>query len=629
MPSVRWIASVLVMVPGPPPTLRAPATPPVTVMARANDNTRPAGTLRDGVLTVRLVARRARWHPADEGGIAAPADAFGEEGLAPLVPGPLLRAPAGTHVDATVRNALPETLVVIGLHERGVGVHDTLRVPPGATGRASFVMRAPGSYVYYGGIIVAGKVLDEGGGRGYQLVGAMIADAPNAPADRVFLVSFWNRLVDSTHRSRGERFLFLFNGKIWPYTDRFTYRVGDTVRWRVLEGSAGEHPLHLHGFYYTVDSRGDFEQDSVYDAAHRRLAITENLPSLGSVSLTWVPARAGNWVFHCHKAAHTSFAMRYALPNVDPPADPPPMHGATAHARDGMSGLMIGITVLPPGSAQAATAQPPRHRVRLLVQEQPGFYDKQPGFGYMIADGDRAPAPDSVVVPGPPLVLTRGEPAEITVVNHLQHPTAVHWHGIELESFYDGVAGWSGAGSRLAPMIAPRDSFIVRFTPPRAGTFIYHTHLDDVRQLTNGLYAPLIILEPGERWDPATDHVLMIGGARQLGDYMVALNGSLQPPPLQLRAGVPHRFRIISMTVDEDADVFLFSSGASSDSMVVTWRATAKDGATLPPNQSTDRPARLHIGPGETYDFAFTPGAGEMRVVVRSANTSILHIFAR
>ncbi|MGI8498113.1 MAG: multicopper oxidase domain-containing protein, partial [Gemmatimonadaceae bacterium] len=476
MPLVRWIASVLVVLS--PPALRAPALPLATVMARANDNTRPVGTLRDGVLTVRLVAQRARWHPADEHGVAVPADAFGEEGVPPLIPGPLLRAPAGTRVDATVRNALPETLVVIGLHERGAGVHDTLRVPPGATGRVSFVMRTPGSYVYYGGVIVGGKVLDDGGGRGYQLAGAMIADPPNARADRVFLITFWNRLIDSTNAGRGERFLFLFNGKIWPYTDRFTYRVGDTVRWRVLDGSAGQHPLHLHGFYYHVDSRGDFEHDSVYDAVHRRLVVTENLPSLGNVSFTWVPTRAGNWVFHCHKAAHTSFTMRYSLLNADPPADPPPEHGAAAHARDGMSGLMIGIAVLPsPGGATAA-APPARRRVRLFVQERPGFYYDQPGFGYTIARGDRAPAPDSVIIPGPPLVLTKGVPAEITVVNHLKHPTAVHWHGIELESFYDGVAGWSGAGSRVAPMIAPRDSFIVRFTPPRAGTFIYHTHLD-------------------------------------------------------------------------------------------------------------------------------------------------------
>ena len=36
----------------------------------------------------------------------------------------------------------------------------------------------------------------------------------------------------------------------------------------------------------------------------------------------------------------------------------------------------------------------------------------------------------------------------IMVVNHLTEPTAVHWHGIELESYFDGVAGFSGAGAR-------------------------------------------------------------------------------------------------------------------------------------------------------------------------------------
>ena len=48
-------------------------------------------------------------------------------------------------------------------------------------------------------------------------------------------------------------------------------------------------------------------------------------------------------------------------------------------------------------------------------------------------------------VPGPVLVLTRGEPVEITLVNRMTEPTAIHWHGIELESYDDGVPGWGGS----------------------------------------------------------------------------------------------------------------------------------------------------------------------------------------
>ena len=109
-----------------------------------------------------------------------------------------------------------------------------------------------------------------------------------------------------------------------------------------------------------------------------------------------------------------------------------------------------------------------------------------------------APRPDSVVIPGPPLVLTRGEPVQITVVNNLQDATSIHWHGIELDSYFDGVSGWSGDQRKTAPHVNAGDSFAVRFTPPRAGTFIYHSHFDEERQLGSGLYGPIIVLEPGQ-----------------------------------------------------------------------------------------------------------------------------------
>jgi FtsP/CotA-like multicopper oxidase with cupredoxin domain len=50
---------------------------------------------------------------------------------------------------------------------------------------------------------------------------------------------------------------------------------------------------------------------------------------------------------------------------------------------------------------------------------------------------------------GPLIILTRGEPVEIEVVNRLKERTAIHGHGIELESYYDGVPGWSGVGSQI------------------------------------------------------------------------------------------------------------------------------------------------------------------------------------
>jgi hypothetical protein len=83
----------------------------------------------------------------------------------------------------------------------------------------------------------------------------------------------------------------------------------------------------------------------------------------------------------------------------------------------------------------------------------------------------------------PELDLVRGEPVAITIVNHLDEPTSIHWHGIELEdSYMDGAPGFSGTGTHLhAGDCAAR--FIRRaLHTPASGTFMYHAHVDDVRE---------------------------------------------------------------------------------------------------------------------------------------------------
>src|SRR3982751_1826797 len=67
--------------------------------ARANDNRRSAGTLKDGVLTVHLVVSRARWHPERADGPFADVETFAEEGQAPSIPGPFIRVPVGTLIE--------------------------------------------------------------------------------------------------------------------------------------------------------------------------------------------------------------------------------------------------------------------------------------------------------------------------------------------------------------------------------------------------------------------------------------------------------------------------------------------------------------------------------------------------
>jgi FtsP/CotA-like multicopper oxidase with cupredoxin domain len=287
-----------------------------------------------------------------------------------------------------------------------------------------------------------------------------------------------------------------------------------------------------------------------------------------------------------------------------------------------MSGLVLGIQVVPGATpAPRTTSTRPPRAIRLLAQSSPHRYGTLAGMGYVVQEGGAEPARDSIEVPGPVLVLRRGEPVRITVVNHLAEPTAVHWHGIELESFPDGVPGWSGTPGRIMPPIQPGDSFAAEFVPPRAGTYIYHTHSNEQLQMGSGLYGALLVVDSARPYQPETDKLLVVGGAGpadslpQFGFESPGLvNGSGDPPPMDLRLGRTYRFRLININPDWR---IVFS--LTSDAALQQWRPVAKDGADLPVSQRRPRPAWLVTGPGETADFEFTPRArGDMRLEVKT-----------
>ncbi|HEU4631669.1 MAG TPA: multicopper oxidase domain-containing protein [Gemmatimonadaceae bacterium] len=224
---------------------------------------------------------------------------------------------------------------------------------------------------------------------------------------------------------------------------------------------------------------------------------------------------------------------------------------------------------------------------------------EEPAYGYALQERPDVGATPHPRLPGPTLLLKRGEPVSIMVVNALPEPTAVHWHGIELESYSDGVAGFSGTGDRLSPAIAPRDSFDARFTLPRSGTLMYHPHADEVRQQQAGFSGALPVVDSPAAFDPATDLVLLISTPRRaVDDARVLLNGSTTPPPLELRAGVRYRLRLVDIHTSRPSMIVRLLR----DSTPVAWRAVAKDGMTLPPELATVRPAMQQMENGEADD---------------------------
>jgi FtsP/CotA-like multicopper oxidase with cupredoxin domain len=281
-----------------------------------------------------------------------------------------------------------------------------------------------------------------------------------------------------------------------------------------------------------------------------------------------------------------------------------------------MAGLVIGMHVNPQPGKPYSSAVRERRNLRLILQSSPNRFGDKPAFGYVLQDG-ALPAPDSVALPAPTLLLKRGEPVRITLVNHLKEPSTVHWHGIELESFPDGVADWSGVGTRLMKSVAPADSFSAEFTPPRSGTFIYHSHLNESVQINSGMYGALLVVDEPRAFDAAHDKVILVGGGGPIPpdqDTRGFVNGSASPPPMVMNAGEAYRLRLINIHPEWRVEFTL-----GTDTTVARWRPIAKDGADLPQSQRMVRPAYLLTGPGETADFEFTPSSpGNLRLVVKT-----------
>jgi manganese oxidase len=126
-----------------------------------------------------------------------------------------------------------------------------------------------------------------------QLSGGFIVDPADVPPpanERVFVLGRYLRPGDRA-AGRPEHELMVINGKSWPDTERLDYALGDTVRWRWINATATSHPMHLHGFYYDIETRGSAAADTTYDEAHRRRVVTELMLPGGTMAMRWAPTQ--------------------------------------------------------------------------------------------------------------------------------------------------------------------------------------------------------------------------------------------------------------------------------------------------------------------------------------------------
>ncbi|MBW5445716.1 multicopper oxidase domain-containing protein [Cohnella sp. CFH 77786] len=213
-------------------------------------------------------------------------------------------------------------------------------------------------------------------------------------------------------------------------------------------------------------------------------------------------------------------------------------------------------------------------------------------------------------VAGPTIRVTEGDKVRIKFVNKLPEPSTIHWHGFHLPNAMDGVPGITQQA------VEPGKEFVYEFTASHPGTFMYHSHYDDMKQIVGGLYGAFIIdpaakpvpvpatgeLSDGMAFD--RDYTMVLSrmnvnaGLDDEPDYFT-INGRSYPdtPPIELKKGQTARVRLINIDPVEVHTMHLHG---------MDFQVIARNGHAVKTPETMNT---VLLGPGETVDLAFRADA--------------------
>ena len=125
--------------------------------------------------------------------------------------------------------------------------------------------------------------------------------------------------------------------------------------------------------------------------------------------------------------------------------------------------------------------------------------------------------------PGPTIEAVEGDRVRIYVTNELDEPTTVHWHGLIVPCGMDGVGGLTQRS------IEPGETFRYEFELKQHGTFLYHSHHDEMVQMAMGMVG-MIVVHPRVPSEPKADRDFVL----LLGDWSVPV-GTERPNPIEMQ----------------------------------------------------------------------------------------------
>ncbi|GAC1558557.1 MAG: multicopper oxidase family protein [Beijerinckiaceae bacterium] len=230
-------------------------------------------------------------------------------------------------------------------------------------------------------------------------------------------------------------------------------------------------------------------------------------------------------------------------------------------------------------------------------------------------------------VPGPLLRAKAGEDVSVRLVNRLDQPTSLHWHGVRIDNAMDGIAGLT------QKPILPGASFDYRFKARDSGLYLYRPFAAPwtSEQMARGLYGLLIVDEPQppqvdrdfaillDDWRLDEKGALVqdfgapadLGGAGRIGTLLTA---NTQPTPGKETAAPGSRVRLRLVNVANARFMFVTFDGFKPLIMAI-------DGQPCDPFEPVRR--TIPVAPGARFDLMFdlpdSEGEGA-KLILRGVN---------
>ena len=234
-------------------------------------------------------------------------------------PGPTIECVEGDRVRIFVTNKLPEHTTIHWHGVRlpngmdGVGGLTQPHIRPNETYVYEFVMKHSGTFMYHPHADEMVQIAM--GMHGFIVVHPKDPSQHRVDRDFVFLINAWdidpgsgtpkvNTMLDFN--------LWTFNSRAFPGIDPLVVRQGDRVRVRMGNLTMTSHPIHLHGYQFTVTGT----DGGWVPASARWPEVTIDVPVGAMRAFEFVADEPGDWAFHCHKSHHTMNAMGHQVPTM-------------------------------------------------------------------------------------------------------------------------------------------------------------------------------------------------------------------------------------------------------------------------------------------------------------------------